>query len=65
METVRSLIDMKYMTDDSGFTEQYFYKMIKEKKFPAPIKFGRASRWKFDEYIQWIESRKNESRKLS
>lgn len=48
-----SFIDMLYMTNDSGFTSRYFYKLIKNGEFPAPIKLGRSSRWLLREYNEW------------
>ncbi|MEB6354992.1 AlpA family transcriptional regulator [Klebsiella variicola] len=54
--TPTSLIDMAYMTNDSGFTDRYFYKQIKLGKLPPPIKFGRSSRWLLGDYIQWRDS---------
>lgn len=51
-----SLIDMLYMTNDSGFTSRYFYKQIKKGYLPGPIKFGRNSRWLLSDYLQWKNS---------
>lgn len=48
-----SFIDMLYMTNDSGFTSRYFYKLIKNGEFPFPIKFGRSSRWLLRDYSEW------------
>ncbi|PHM23740.1 helix-turn-helix transcriptional regulator [Xenorhabdus budapestensis] len=48
-----SLIDMKYMTRDTGFTAKYFYSQIKKGKLPKPQKFGNHSRWKYREYKKW------------
>ncbi|MFS9770755.1 AlpA family transcriptional regulator [Enterobacter chuandaensis] len=48
-----SFIDLKYITNDSGFTAKYFYSLIKRAEFPAPIKFGRSSRWLLKEYSEW------------
>lgn len=48
-----SLIDMRYMTNDSGFTSKYFYSQINKKLLPPPIKFGRSSRWLLSDYEQW------------
>ncbi|TYE96327.1 helix-turn-helix transcriptional regulator, partial [Escherichia coli] len=39
------MVDMKFITAFTGLTDKWFYKLIKEKKFPKPIKLGRASRW--------------------
>lgn len=48
-----SFIDMLYMTNDSGFTPRYFYKLINNGEFPSPIKFGRSSRWLLKDYDEW------------
>ncbi|MDZ7322025.1 AlpA family transcriptional regulator [Kosakonia sacchari] len=48
-----SFIDMLYITNDSGFTSRYFYKLIKNGRFPAPIKIGRSSRWLLRDYSEW------------
>lgn len=57
-----SLIDMKFITTFTGLTDKWFYKLIKEKKFPKPIKLGRASRWFKSEVEQWLKERIEESR---
>ncbi|EGT5759872.1 AlpA family phage regulatory protein [Cronobacter sakazakii] len=51
--TEDSLIDLKYITNDSGFTAKYFYSLMKRGEFPAPIKLGRSSRWLLREYSEW------------
>lgn len=51
------LIDMKFMTTHSGLSDKWFYKLIQEKKFTAPIKLGRSSRWRRSDYFHWLESR--------
>lgn len=48
-----SFIDLKYITNDSGFTAKYFYSIIKRGEFPAPIKLGRCSRWLLKDYSEW------------
>lgn len=48
-----SFIDMLYMTNDSGFSSRYFYKLIKSGEFFAPIKLGRSSRWLPRDYSEW------------
>lgn len=48
-----SFIDLKYITNDSGFTAKYFYSIIKRGEFPAPIKLGRSSRWLLKDYSEW------------
>lgn len=51
--TEDSLIDLKYITNDSGFTAKYFYSLMKRGEFPAPIKLGRSSRWLLKDYSEW------------
>lgn len=48
-----SLIDMKFMMEDAGFTDRYFYKQIQKGNFPPPIKYGRSSRWMYADYKAW------------
>ncbi|MCM7775027.1 AlpA family transcriptional regulator [Enterobacter asburiae] len=48
-----SFIDLKYITNDSGFTAKYFYSLIKRAESPAPIKLGRSSRWLLMDYFEW------------
>jgi predicted DNA-binding transcriptional regulator AlpA len=48
-----SFIDMLYMTNDSGFSSRYFYKLIKSGEFSTPIKLGRSSRWLLRDYFEW------------
>ena len=50
-----SLVDMKFMTNDSGFTPKYFYSLIARGAFPPAIKFGRVSRWYLRDYTNWKE----------
>ncbi|BBU96555.1 helix-turn-helix transcriptional regulator [Providencia rettgeri] len=57
------MIDMKFIVNDSGFTDQYFYKKMRQQEFPRPIKFGRSSRWYLSEYNKWKSNREIESRK--
>lgn len=38
------------------------YRLIKKGKFPKPLKVeGRASKWSYNELMQWIEELKNDS----
>ncbi|MFJ1364578.1 helix-turn-helix transcriptional regulator [Klebsiella aerogenes] len=48
-----SLIDMKFMMEDAGFTAKYFYSQINAGKLPRPIKLGRSSRWMYADYQAW------------
>ncbi|HFK5747898.1 TPA: helix-turn-helix transcriptional regulator [Enterobacter kobei] len=56
------MVDMKFITAYTGLTDKWFYKLIKEKKFPKPIKLGRASRWFKSEVEKWLKERIEESR---
>ncbi|WP_025902356.1 AlpA family transcriptional regulator [Tatumella sp. UCD-D_suzukii] len=51
-----SLIDMKFMVEDAGYTPKYFYDQIKAGKLPPPKKFGRTSRWEYADYLSWKNS---------
>lgn len=48
-----ALIDMKFITNDTGMTVQWFYRLIKRGEFPKQIKLGRMSRWKYADYAAW------------
>ncbi|MEA3941137.1 AlpA family phage regulatory protein [Enterobacter ludwigii] len=56
------MVDMKFITAFTGLTDKWFYRLIKEKKFPKPIKLGRASRWFKSEVEKWLKERIEESR---
>ncbi|MGJ0481993.1 helix-turn-helix transcriptional regulator [Pantoea agglomerans] len=51
-----SLVDMKFMVSDSGFTDRYFYKQIQKGNLPSPKKYGRSSRWEYKDYKCWKQS---------
>lgn len=51
-----SLIDMKFIMEDSGFSDRYFYKHIQKGDFPPPIKYGRSSKWLYGDYQAWKHS---------
>ncbi len=36
-----------------GFRKSMLYKLMKEKRFPAPVKIGRASVWPQADVEQW------------
>lgn len=56
------LIDMKFITQLTGLTDKWFYKLIQDGKFPKPIKLGRSSRWLKSEVELWLATRIQESR---
>ncbi|WP_392564883.1 AlpA family phage regulatory protein [Orbus wheelerorum] len=55
------LIDMKYISGYTGMTDKWFYALIKQGKFPKPIKLGRTSRWKMSELINWLNKQEEAS----
>lgn len=55
-------VDMKFITQLTGLTDKWFYKLIQEGLFPKPIKLGRSSRWLRSEVEAWLQQRIAESR---
>ncbi|AVH81916.1 AlpA family phage regulatory protein [Salmonella enterica subsp. enterica] len=55
-----SLIDMRYMMEDSGMGKTFLYAEIKKGNLPQPMKFGRSSRWLLSDYEQWKLSHKTQ-----
>lgn len=55
-------VDMGFIARYTGLTDKWFYQLIKEGKFPKPVKFGRRSRWLKSELETWIQERIQESR---
>ncbi|WEI83353.1 helix-turn-helix transcriptional regulator [Klebsiella pneumoniae] len=56
------MVDMKFITEFTGLTDKWFYKLISEGQFPKPIKLGRSSRWMQSEVESWVKQRINQSR---
>ncbi|HHR6129261.1 TPA: helix-turn-helix transcriptional regulator [Providencia alcalifaciens] len=56
------LVDIKFITQLTGLTDKWFYKLIKDGEFPKPIKLGRSSRWLKSEVEMWLQARIFESR---
>lgn len=55
-------VDMKFITQLTGLTDKWFYKLIQDGAFPKPIKLGRSSRWLQSEVEAWLQQRIAESR---
>lgn len=55
-------VDMKFITQFTGLTDKWFYKLIQDGEFPKPIKLGRSSRWLKSEVEAWMQARIDESR---
>lgn len=51
------LIDMTFITQYTGMSDKWFYKLIQEGEFPKPIKLGRSSRWFKSEIEAWMLNR--------
>lgn len=55
-------VDMAFITQLTGLTDKWFYKLIQLGEFPKPIKLGRSSRWLQSEVETWLQQRITESR---
>ncbi|EHT9908224.1 TPA: AlpA family transcriptional regulator [Klebsiella oxytoca] len=56
------LIDMTFITTYTGMTDKWFYKLIRDGRFPKPIKLGRSSRWYKSEVQNWMQQAIADSR---
>ncbi|TCZ55864.1 helix-turn-helix transcriptional regulator [Klebsiella grimontii] len=56
------MIDMVFITEFTGLSDKWFYKLIHDGLFPKPIKLGRSSRWLKSEVEDWVQKRITESR---
>ncbi len=56
------MVDMKFITEFTGLTDKWFYKLISEGQFPEPIKLGRSFRWLQSEVEKWVQERIDASR---
>ena len=54
--------DMSFITQLTGLTDKWFYKLIKHGAFPPPINLGRSSRWLKSEVEAWLQARIAQSR---
>ena len=55
-------VDMAFITQLTGLTDKWFYKLIPDGEFPKPIKLGRSSRWLESEVEAWLQQRIAKSR---
>ena len=55
-------VGMAFITQYTGLTDKWFYKLIQDGCFPKPIKFGRSSRWLKSEVEAWVQERIQSSR---
>lgn len=56
------MVDMVFITEFTGLSDKWFYKLISLGEFPKPIKLGRSSRWLQSEVEAWVQKRITESR---
>lgn len=52
--TTERLLPLPEVESRSGFKSSFIYQLIKEGKFPKPVKIGTASRWRESEIQAWI-----------
>ena len=57
------MVDMAFITEFTGLSDKWFYKLIQDGLFPKPIKIGRSSRWLKSEVEDWVFERIAASRK--
>lgn len=58
------MVDMVFITEFTGLSDKWFYKLIQDGLFPKPIKLGRSSRWLRSEIQVWVQERIDISRGL-
>ncbi|HHP1028178.1 TPA: helix-turn-helix transcriptional regulator [Klebsiella quasipneumoniae] len=56
------MVDMVFITEFTGLSDKWFYKLIQGGQFPKPIKMGRSSRWLKSEIESWVQQRITDSR---
>lgn len=56
------MVDMVFVTEFTGCSDKWFYKLIQDGLFPKPIKLGRSSRWLKSEVEEWVKQRISDSR---
>ena len=50
------MLNIKQVQPMVGLCKSMIYRLIGEKRFPAPRKVGRASRWLMSELLAWMRS---------
>ena len=59
------LVSMAFITQLTGLTDKWFYRLIQLGLFPKQIKLGRSSRWLKSEVEDWLRQRIEESRETN
>ena len=48
------LISLSELSQRLGLGKTKIYDLIKQERFPAPVKIGKSSRWSSEKVTQWI-----------
>lgn len=56
------MVTMASITEFTGMTDKWFYKLISQGEFPKPIKLGSSSRWLKSEVEEWLKKYIKKSR---
>lgn len=56
------LIPLPVVESKTGFKSSFIYQLIKDGKFPKPVKIGMSSRWRESEVQAWIAEQIQNSR---
>lgn len=56
------MVDMVFITEYTGLSNKWFYKLIQTGEFPKPIKLGSSSRWLKSDVENWVQQRITQSR---
>lgn len=54
---MEKLLTMQDLCQNLNLCKATIYRFIREDGFPAPLKFGAASRWREVDVQAWIEAR--------
>lgn len=50
------LLKLSEVIDQVNLSRAHLYNLVAQGNFPAPLKFGKLSRWRSDEVDAWITS---------
>lgn len=50
-----ALLDIQAVSQRVSFCTTHIFDLVREKRFPKPLKIGRASRWLASDIDRWIE----------
>lgn len=53
-QLAEKLLPLPEVEGRTGFRSSFIYQLIREGRFPKPVKIGLASRWRESEVQQWI-----------